>query len=100
MRFDAQELRKGCREGTFEEISRREAYRVVGEGKMVSSSFMVWQGEGEEKRALCGKSKEAEWSLGEGTREDGKAAEILPIAGEGVYVFVMRRKQWVLPLIS
>lgn len=50
--FAQGELEDGCRpgKGIYEEIAREEADRVVAEGKMVSSAFVVWQGDGEARK--------------------------------------------------
>ena len=39
-----------CRNGIYEEISHREVQEKKVEGKMISSAFVVWQGEGEERK--------------------------------------------------
>ena len=51
-RFAEVELREGCRaeSGIYEEISKAEALRLVEDGKLLSSAFVVWQGEGSERK--------------------------------------------------
>ena len=48
--FAREDLEMGCRNGIYEEMSHREAQEKKVEGKMVSSAFVVWQGEGEERK--------------------------------------------------
>lgn len=44
--FAEEELRERVRRREVEEIGEEEAMRIVAEGKIVSSAFVVWQGEG------------------------------------------------------
>lgn len=50
--FARMELEEGCRKGRgiYEEVGKEEVERIVGEGKLVSSAFVVWQGEGEHRK--------------------------------------------------
>lgn len=48
--FATSYLRDGCRDGVYEEIPSAEAWLLVGEGKMLSSAFVVWQGNGKERK--------------------------------------------------
>lgn len=47
--FAEGDLKKGCREGVYEEIGPEEVRRVVAGGNMVSSAFVIWQGDKEER---------------------------------------------------
>ena len=48
--FAREDMEMGCRNGIYEGISHREVQEKKVEGKMVPSAFVVWQGEGEEKK--------------------------------------------------
>lgn len=48
--FARKDLSEGCAQGTYEEISPQKAWEISREGKMVSSAFVVWQGDGEERK--------------------------------------------------
>jgi hypothetical protein len=44
--FGREDLRAGCASGIYEEIGVEEVREAVSMGRMVSSAFVVWQGEG------------------------------------------------------
>lgn len=48
--FAREDLRSGCQSGVYEEISPLEAREIARSGKMISSAFVVWQGEGEDRK--------------------------------------------------
>jgi hypothetical protein len=55
--FGREDLRAGCQEGMYEEVTTREAERIRSTGAMILSSFVVWKDgpEGRKgERALCG----------------------------------------------
>jgi hypothetical protein len=41
--FGVEDLRAGCDEGIYEEISREEVNALRAKGCMISSAFLVWQ---------------------------------------------------------
>lgn len=43
-------LEGGCSEGVYKEVGIYEIRKLVADGNMVSSSFVVWQGHGEDKK--------------------------------------------------
>jgi hypothetical protein len=47
--FGREDLRSGCQEGIYEEVTTGEAERIRSTGAMISSSFVVWQ-DGPERR--------------------------------------------------
>lgn len=48
--FAEEDLRKGCNNRVYERVGVEEVRRLVRNGKMVSSAFTVWQGEGSERK--------------------------------------------------
>lgn len=48
--FASADLSKGLREGIYEEVSSEYAMEQVARGRLVSSSFVVWQGDGSERK--------------------------------------------------
>lgn len=48
--FAGKVLKRCVSVGTFEKISKEELYLIMGEGKMVSSSFVARKGEGTERK--------------------------------------------------
>jgi hypothetical protein len=48
--FGREDLRAGCVSGIYEEVVTEEVREVVRTGRMVSSAFVVWQGEGVERK--------------------------------------------------
>ena len=46
--FSMGDLVRGCREGVYEELGVGEAVAIARGGRMISSAFTVWQGEGED----------------------------------------------------
>lgn len=44
--FAREDLRVGCVTGVYEELTREGARRILRTGKMCSSAFVVWQGDG------------------------------------------------------
>ena len=48
--FAQSDLNNGLRENIYEELSYEYAMRQVEDGKIISSSFIAWQGHGEEKK--------------------------------------------------
>jgi hypothetical protein len=48
--LDVDDLKAGCGSGVYEEVEEWEARRLVKAGKMVYSAFVVWQGEGAERK--------------------------------------------------
>jgi hypothetical protein len=51
LEFGKADLSSGCLSGIYEEISRDKAEAVVADGKMISSTFTVWQGDWLERKA-------------------------------------------------
>jgi hypothetical protein len=49
LEFGKEDLRIGCDSGIYEELSAEEVRAVVETGRMVSSAFTTWQGEGVER---------------------------------------------------
>jgi hypothetical protein len=43
LEFGREDLRAGCQEGMYEEVTTGEAERNRNIGTMISSSFVVWQ---------------------------------------------------------
>lgn len=54
--FGTAELAEGCRAANrfYEEVTEEEAMGLVGQGKMVSSAFVNWQGEDGEREGAIG----------------------------------------------
>jgi hypothetical protein len=50
LEFGREDLRAGCATGIYEEVSTEEVREVVRTGRIVSSAFTVWQGEGAERK--------------------------------------------------
>lgn len=50
LEFGREDLRAGCAGGVYEEVFAEEAAAIVRSGKMCSSAFVVWQGEGEKRK--------------------------------------------------
>jgi hypothetical protein len=50
LEFGKEDLRIGCDSGIYEELSAEEVRAVVETGRMVSSAFTTWQGEGVERK--------------------------------------------------
>jgi hypothetical protein len=48
--FGRDNLRAGCASGIYEEVVVEDVQEVLRTGRMVSSAFLVWQGEGEERK--------------------------------------------------
>ena len=48
--FAQSDLNNGLRENIYEELSYEYAMRQVEDGKIISSSFVAWQGHGDEKK--------------------------------------------------
>ena len=48
--FASEDLRKGVKEGVYQEVSKAYALGQVRRGRLVSSAFVVWQGEGTERK--------------------------------------------------
>jgi hypothetical protein len=59
--FGREDLRAGCQEGIYEEVSIGEAERIRSTGAMISSSFVVWQIEqvGRKRRFAVNKSEQS-----------------------------------------
>ena len=49
LEFGLEDLRKGLATGIYREVSRDHAQRALKAGAVISSAFVVWQGEGEER---------------------------------------------------
>lgn len=65
--FAREDLRVGCQEGIYEEVSREEVEEIRSTGAMVSSSFVVWQegAEGRKGRFVVNLSKQSKhWPKG------------------------------------
>jgi hypothetical protein len=65
--FGREDLRAGCQEGIYEEVTTEEAERIRSTGVMISLSFVVWQGgpEGRKGRFAVNLSKQSKhWSKG------------------------------------
>jgi hypothetical protein len=50
LEFGREDLRAGCASGIYEEVGAEELREAVRMGRMVSSAFAVWQGEGAERK--------------------------------------------------
>jgi hypothetical protein len=50
--FGREDLRAGCAGGIYEEVGREEVWEAVRVGRMVSSAFTVWQGDGADRKEL------------------------------------------------
>jgi hypothetical protein len=50
--FGREDLRAGCQEGIYQEVTTGETERICSTGAMVRSSFVVWQDGPEIERAL------------------------------------------------
>ena len=48
--FATEDLVRGCREGVYEKLGFEEAVALARGGRMISSAFKVWQGEGEDRQ--------------------------------------------------
>jgi hypothetical protein len=65
--FGREDLRAGCQEGIYEEVTTGEAERIRSIGAMISSSFVVWQDgpEGRKERFVVNLSKKSKhWPKG------------------------------------
>jgi hypothetical protein len=50
MEFEMEALRAWCATGIYEEVCAEEVKEIVQAGRMVSSTFTVWQGDGLERK--------------------------------------------------
>jgi hypothetical protein len=50
LEFGREDLRAGCASGIYEKIGVEEVREAVSMGRMVSSAFVVWQGEATERK--------------------------------------------------
>jgi hypothetical protein len=59
--FGREELRAGCQEGIYEEVTTGKAVRIRSTGAMISSSFVIWQDgtEGKKGRFVVNLSKQS-----------------------------------------
>ena len=48
--FGRDDLERGCKEGLYERVGYEEAVEAAQGGRIVSSAFTVWQGEGDDRR--------------------------------------------------
>lgn len=48
--FGREDLRSGCVKGVYEEVDRGKVRKIFREGKMVSSAFVAWKGEGKDEK--------------------------------------------------
>jgi hypothetical protein len=65
--FGHEDLRTGCQEGIYDEVTTEEAERIRSTGAMISSSFVVWQDgpEGRKGRFVVYQSKQSKhWPKG------------------------------------
>jgi Reverse transcriptase (RNA-dependent DNA polymerase) len=67
LRFGIEDLRAGCAEGIYEEVSREDVNAVQAKGCMISSAFVVWQDglEGRKGRFVVNFAKQSKhWKKG------------------------------------
>jgi hypothetical protein len=75
--FGSEDLRAGCQEGLYEEVTTGEAERIRGTGAMISSSFVVWQDRPEGRKGrVCGKPVEAIQALAQRKRDNVDTARV------------------------
>ena len=48
--FALEDLRKGCEDGIYQEVSRKQAQAAMSQGAVISSAFVVWQEKEEERK--------------------------------------------------
>ena len=65
--FVPKDLLDRCQKGIYERVSSKEVEGIVQSGKMVSSAFVVWQGDEREKGAVYRQLPPAEQALGKGS---------------------------------